>query len=129
MHKNFYELEVGIHITKYHEDFEWYSVKSATEVTNFAYYDENILDFFNYSQAKQYADNYVRNGVKGTYAFIYLDEFNFDEKGIKDVEENWFFDHDNIVPKYSEWLYYIYKDENGNIITKIDKEKENGNNN
>ena len=118
MHKNFYEVEVGIHLTEEDEEFEPYSIDNVTNTTNFAYYDEDQVAFFEYKKALDFANNYVKNGVENTYAFIYLDEYNFSNEQIKSVKEFGTFDTNNIIiPPISEWLYYIYKNENGKIIT------------
>ena len=122
MHKNFYEVEVGIHLTKGNEEFDSYAITDVTNETAFAYYDENQVAFFEYKKALDFANNYVKNGVKNTYAFIYLEEYNFSSEQIEEVNEFGTFDVNYItIPPISEWLYYIYKDENGNIITQINK--------
>lgn len=122
MHKNFYEVEVGIHLTDDNEEFDSYAVADVTNETNLAYYDENQVAFFEYKKALDFANNYVKNGVKNTYAFIYLEEYNFSSEQIEEVNEFGTFDVNYItIPPISEWLYYIYKDENGNIITQINK--------
>lgn len=121
MHKNFYEVEVGVHLTKKNNEFDCYSLRGATEKTGFAYYDENNIAFFEYEKAVEYAKEYVKSGVKNTYAFIYLDEYNFSDEQIKSVEDCGTFENSIVVPPFNEWLYYIYKDENGNIITIVDK--------
>lgn len=122
MHKNFYEVEVGIHLTEDNEEFDSYSITDVTNKTNFGYYDENQVAFFEYKKALDFANNYVKNGVKNTYAFIYLEEYNFSNEQIKSVKEFGTFDTNYIfIPPISDWLYYIYKDKNGNIITLINK--------
>lgn len=120
MHKNFYEVEVGIHLTEDNEEFNNYSITDVTNKTDFAYYVEKQVAFFEYKKALDFANDYVKNGVKNTYAFIYLEEYNFSNEQIKSVKEFGTFDTNNIViPPINEWLYYIYKDENCNIITRI----------
>lgn len=122
MHKNFYEVEVGIHLTEDDEEFDSYSITDITNKTKFAYYDEDQVAFFEYKKALDFANNYVKNGNKNTYAFIYLEEYNFSNEQIKSVKEFGTFDTNNIViPPISDWLYYIYKDKNGNIVTQINK--------
>lgn len=122
MYKNFYEVEVGIHLTKDvgEDEYDCYSIRDVTDKTDFAYYDENNVAFFDYRKALDFANDYVKKGIKNTYAFIYFKKHNFTDEQIQSVKDFGTFDYNiPVVPPISEWLYYIYKDKNCNIITRI----------
>jgi len=116
-----YELEVGVHLNKNNEEYESYAISGTTPTTELGYYNENNLSYLEYAKAKEYADEYVKRGVNNTYAFITSDIYNLDDIDIESVENNAYFEHDINIPNISEWLYYTYKDENGNIKTIINK--------
>lgn len=120
MNKKVYELEVGVLLESNNEEFDFYSIKNATEETKYGYFDENRIEFFDYEKAKKYADNYVKNGVNKTYAFIFEETYNLEEEDIKSINNWGYFDHEIDVPSISKWLYYTYKDKEGKII--VEKE-------
>ena len=116
-----FDLEVGVHLNKNNEEYESYAISGATPTTEFGYYDENWLSYFDYKKAKEYADYYVKNGVDNTYAFITSDIYNLDEQDIENIEDFKYFNHDRDIPNIDSWLYYTYKDNNGEIKVLIDK--------
>lgn len=121
MNKKVYELEVGVHLDKDNEEYDCYGIGGATPTTGFGYYDENRIEFLDYAKAKEYADYYVKSGVNNTYAFIFEETYNIENEAIEEIKNNGYFDHEINVPHISTWLYYIYKDNNGEIKTIIDK--------
>lgn len=120
MEKIIYELEVGVHLKPEDKEFDCYEISGITPITNLAYYDENRLDFINIKQAIAYAKEYVKNGNNNTYAFIYSEMCKLDEKDIINIKNNAYLDKSFDIPEFKDLDYYIYKDDNGNIITKID---------
>lgn len=122
MNKVYYELEVGVHLSKSEDEYECYRLSQAPKELEVGYYDENRLNFLKYSEAKEYADEYVKDGVNGTYAFIYSDIFNMRDEDIEEIHDSKYFDHDIDIPNSEKWLYYIYKNDSGEIVTLINRE-------
>ena len=123
MKKTIYEVEVGVHLNKNHEEYESYAISGATPTTDLGYYDENVLAYFKLADAKKYADYYVEKGVNNTYAFITSDIYNLDKKDIESIKQSLYFDHDRDIPNIKYWLYYTYKDNDGNIKVLINNIK------
>lgn len=76
---NIYKLEVGViaeNETGYNNVYD----------KKHQYFDEDVLFFLDYKQAKKYAENYVKNGVRNTYAIINEIKFDNEEFGLNILE-------------------------------------------
>lgn len=76
---NIYKLEVGViaeNVTGYNNVYD----------KKHQYFDEDVLFFLDYKRAKEYAENYVKNGVKNTYAIINEIKFDNEEFGLNIFE-------------------------------------------
>lgn len=69
-----YMVEVGIELEKENAEFECYKTLVVNENMVKCYhslYDENVIAFLDEQEAKDYIDEYVKNGVKNTYGFMW----------------------------------------------------------
>ena len=70
-----YKIEVGVLLD---EDNNEYNCYSQVYDKQHAFYDENVAFEIDYNLALKYANDYVNNGVNGTYAIINRLEYESD---------------------------------------------------
>lgn len=75
-HIPLYFVEVGVLLTEKDEVYDSYQINGFHE--EYGFFDENRCAYFDFKRAKEYADNYVANGVIGTYAIIHYTRVNID---------------------------------------------------
>ena len=67
-------VEVGVELENNNHEFESYSTIIIDENCQKGYqslYDENVIAFLNENEAKDFINEYVKNGVKNTYGFMW----------------------------------------------------------
>ena len=98
-----YVVEVGVLLDKTHEEYDAYTRTIGKGVGEKAIYDENVLGFATFDEAKKYVDYYVEVGVLSTYGFVWLDNIEFySEEELKYFKynatlPNWEYDFENIL--------------------------------
>lgn len=111
MRKLVYVVEVGVLVDKTYEEYDAYAITLGNGVGEKGIYDENILGFETFDEAKKYIDHYVEVGVPSTYGFMWLDDVMFSsEEDLENFKSNatlphWEYDFENI-------LYWKEKGEN-----------------
>ncbi len=84
-------VEVGIELNENSEEYNYYNIKvNGKEKGYQSLYDENILAFLDQKQAKNYIDEYVKNGVKNTYGFMWSIEKDVEDFEQEELKENYF---------------------------------------
>lgn len=120
MKKLVYCVEVGIVLDKNDEEFDCYTIGDFFDDC-YGFYDENRVLTFDYQQAVDFAEYYVKNGVINTYAIIHNDIFNFDDKDIEDIK-NWNCADDCIFnPTIESTSLFLLKNESNKIEKIISK--------
>lgn len=105
-----YKVEVGV-LWNEDEKMEDYDCYNKVYDKRYGYFDENVAFELDYSQALNYAKQYVENGVNGTYAII--SKIDFDNEYYK-------FDMEDTLIMINTILGGSYIDEYNDLFTKED---------
>ena len=113
--KPLYFVEVGVLISKDDEEFESYQISGFHE--EFGFYDENRCAFFDLQEAIKYGEQYVEEGVIGTYAILQEEDIDLDDlsdRALLDILNSACYDD---IPNPSEEfaMGFIYKREDNTI--------------
>ena len=83
-----FKVECGVLLDREHEDFEAFS--NVYDKKN-AYFDEIIFIENTLEKAKYYAEQYVEDGVNGTYAIISYFEIGeeYNDYTLEEIEDNY----------------------------------------
>lgn len=71
-----YKVEVGVLLDKNNTEYKYYN--DVYDKKN-SYFEENTALFLDYNKAKEYAKNYVNDGVDGTYSIISRLHYNSED--------------------------------------------------
>ena len=82
-----YMVEVGIELPKDDIQYDNYRVDLNNKSWQ-SLYDENVCAFDNDKQAIEFIDEYVKNGVKGTYGFMWEIEHELQDDERDDFANN-----------------------------------------
>ena len=86
-----YMVEVGVELPKDDIEYDNYRVDLNGKSWQ-ALYDENICAFDNDKQAIEFIDKYVKNGVKGTYGFMWEIEHDLQDDELDDFKNHFLID-------------------------------------
>lgn len=114
-HIPLYFVEVGVLLTKDDEEYDSYQINGFHE--EFGFYDENRCAYFNLEDAIKYGEEYVKDGVNGTYAILQEDEIDLDDltdRALLDILNSACYDD---IPNPSEEcvIDFMYKKDDGSI--------------
>ena len=118
--KPLYFVEVGVLLNKDAEEFESYQINGFHK--EFGFYDENRCAFFDLKEAIKYGEEYVKDGVCGTYAILQEDEINIDDlsdRALLDILNSACYD-DIPSPSKECVMGFIYKREDNTICLMTD---------
>lgn len=117
--KKVYYIECGVLLDKDNGDYDWYS--NAFDKKH-AFYDEYVDFTEDLEIAKKYCDNYIKNGVNGTYGIVsqvYVDyDINVDDCYDYLIGDSELYDMKNVI--YNAWKLknndFTYPNKNAPII-------------
>ena len=119
MKQTLYFVEVGVLLDHTNKEYEYYKINGFHD-TIFGFYDENKLTFLSLKDAKEYADNYINDGVDKTYAIIYSFVCNIDDNDLEEIITSKCCEYSLEPPQLDTTLYFAYKTDNKlNIVTEI----------
>lgn len=119
MKQTLYFVEVGVLLDHTDKEYEYYKINGFHD-TIFGFYDENKLTFLTLKEAKEYADNYIKDGVNKTYAIIYSFVCNIDDNDLEEITQHAYCEYSLEPPQLDTTLYFAYKnDYKLNIVTEI----------
>ena len=119
MKQTLYFVEVGVLLDHTDKEYECYKINGFHD-TIFGFYDENKLTFLTLKEAKEYADNYIKDGVNKTYAIIYSFVCNIDDNDLEEITQHAYCEYSLEPPQLDTTLYFAFKNYNKlNIVTEI----------
>ena len=119
--KPLYFVEVGVLLNKENKEFDNYQINGFYD-DKWGFYDENRLAFFDLKEAIKYGEEYVKDGVRGTYAILQEDEIDIDDlsdRALLDILNNACYD-DIPSPSKECVMGFIYKREDNTICLMTD---------
>jgi hypothetical protein len=101
-----YMVEVGIELENKDKEFEAYKIEVGNKVKNWkSLYDENVIAFTDEQEAKDYIDEYVKDGVKNTYGFMWTVRVDSSYAEFEDLFKTKFLEGEN-YDNSKEILYF-----------------------
>lgn len=123
MKRDIYNLEVGVLLAEDNADYNCYN--NVYDKYN-AYFDENEIAYLkkDYDNAIEYAKNYVKSGVKRTYAILtYQGMYNLSTRDIVSIKEFGYCDNIELDYSSENIEYSIMKNDDGEIIENFVKKE------
>ena len=115
--KPIYFVEVGVLLNKNDGEFDSYQIRGFHE--EFGFYDENRCAYFKLEDAIRYGEEYVKDGVNGTYAVIQeckIDTDDLSDRALLDILNSAYYED---IPNPSEdcVIEFMYKKDDGSICS------------
>lgn len=115
MNKQLFFVEVGVLLTKDHDEYNYYCLQDFYTDMYYAFYDENRIAFTNKDTALDYLKQYVKNGVVNTYGILHSYVCNITDEQLQEIEDFGSCEYiDN--PTKETTLHFEYKDDLTNSI-------------